>query len=93
MRPLLLLALLAAPLPASVVRPGPARLPAELRAVVVPPKPDATELRLTDATEIWLDGKRVKLAAVPDGCEITELAVNAANEVVVIKFKSPRRKD
>ena len=92
MRPLFLLALLAAPLPASVVRPGPVRLPAELRAVVVPPKPDATELRLTDATEVWLDGKRVKLAAVPDGCEITELAVNAANEVVVIKFKTPKGK-
>jgi len=92
MRPLFLLALLAAPLPASVVRPGPVRLPAELRAAVVPPKPDATELRLTDATEIWLDGKRVKLAAVPDGCEITELAVNAANEVVVIKFKTPKGK-
>ena len=92
MRAALLLLVFVAPASASVVRPGPVRLPAELRAVVVPPKPGATELRLTDATEVWLDGKRVKLAAVPDGCEITELAVNAANEVVVIKFKTPKGK-
>lgn len=89
-----LLILLAAPAGASVVRPDRPTLPTELRKAVVTPRPELKEgeLLITPATEIWLDGKRAKLTDVPDGCEITELSVNARKEVLVIKFKTPKGK-
>jgi len=81
--------LLAAPAAASVTRPGPLRLPRELRPAVVEPRPELEpgQLLITPATKVYLDGKRVKIADIPDGCEVTELAVDAAGNVLVVRFK------